>query len=311
MGWLVFGVGVLVWILFYFLYGLWSGTWNPMKVVEGADGRASTSKLQFFLWTLVVVYAYVTIYTARLIKGYYLAIDDVPASLLTAMGLSVVTVVAAKGITVGYIDTGRLVKTDASSGQTQPARRCRGLSCVFQDDEGFPDLSKIQMVVWTFIAIAIYLVILVNQAVQILPLRLAEVEAYAKDTGLRGKISLPDISPALMVLMGLGQGAYLGKKLVTVDTPRLTGLVPSGGRPGSEVTISGQALGGTAEIVVVTLNGNPLPEPAAPDPAGQIKFKFPEKQPDGTDWPTGQVSVGVIAGGRESANRLPFTVMKA
>jgi hypothetical protein len=32
---------------------------------------------------------------------------------------------------------------------------------------------------------------------------------------------LPDIDPALVVLMGLGQAAYLGKKLISTTTPIL------------------------------------------------------------------------------------------
>jgi len=62
------------------------------------------------------------------------------------------------------------------------------------DDDGAPDLSKIQLVMWTFIGVVIYL---------------AKV-GHQFESDVR---QLPDIDRTLMILMGLGHSAYLGKKI--------------------------------------------------------------------------------------------------
>jgi hypothetical protein len=130
-----------------------------------------------------------------------------------------------------------------------------------------------------------------------------------KNPDIARKISLPDISAALMILMGLGQGAYIGKKLVTINIARLTQLSPGAGKPGTEVTISGVSFSEAPDGNTVTLNGKPHNPPAAAVNSSQIKFSFPQKQPDGTVWKPGDmVAIGVISGGQDSANTLPFTV---
>ena len=176
----IFGIAVLV------LIWLLTGRKNPWKLVEGADGRPSTSKLQWFLWTVVVIFSYTAISWALEFKE----ITDIPQNVLIAMGLSVTTMAAAKSITVSYIENKKIIKSADNK------------SSFVQDDEGWPDLSKVQMLAWTFIAIGFYL--------------FDTIQIIQNPNSTR----LPDISPALMLLMGLGQGAYLGKKLTT-STPIL------------------------------------------------------------------------------------------
>jgi hypothetical protein len=278
-------VGVAALLLAWVLYGLLAPTWNILKLVIGADGRASTSKLQWFLWTVVVFFAYVTTWTARALEGDYDPIAEVPQNLLVAMGLSVTTMAAAKGITVSYLASGRVIKTSADPKDKQD----KGLGPAVRSDEGVPDLSKIQMMIWTLLAIVIYLFALVDQ--------------------IGGDLVLPDISTTLMVLMGLGQGAYLGKKLVTTVTPRLTGLSPGEGTPGTQITITGMAFGTKENGSLITMDRNPFFPQGVVWADAQITFMLPDKPPSGQDWTPGQrVSFGVIAGGQESANSLPFTV---
>lgn len=273
---------ILLWILYILTVD--KSMRNPWKLVEGADGRPSTSKLQWFLWTVVIIFSYTVIYSARAMKGHFEPITDIPANLLIAMGLSITTTTAAKGITVAYVARGRVVKTKASNRTDSP----RG--SIFQDDEGFPDLSKTQMVAWTLIANSIYLITIVHQVRTDLP-------------------ELPDIAPALMVLMGLGQGAYLGKKLITVSVPRLTILSPSSGKPGDKIEIHGMSLG-NRESGQLLIDGYSFGDAVTDWQDTLIRFTFPAKRPDGKDWPPGQkVSIGVVVNGKESANTLPFTVL--
>jgi hypothetical protein len=187
-----YGVGVGTVFLLWLLYRVASGG-NISNLYEGSDGRPSTSKFQFFAWTAVVVFAYAAIYSLKISAQHFDAINEIPKNVLIAMGMSVISAAAAKSITVSYISTGRITKSVAAKGTT-------GFGAIFQDDAGFPDLSKVQMIAWTFIAIATYLI------------------AVGSKIHQRDYSSLPDIDSALMVLMGLGHGAYLGKKLVTQDT---------------------------------------------------------------------------------------------
>jgi len=187
-----YAVGVGTVFLLWLLYKMASGG-KIGALYEGNDGRPSTSKFQFFAWTTAVVFAYAAIYSLKVESHHFDAINEIPKNVLTAMGMSVISAAAAKSITVSYISTGRIAKKTATSGTSSFAD-------IFQDDSGVPDLSKGQMIAWTFIAIATYLI------------------AVASKIHQRDYSSLPDIDSALMVLMGLGHGAYLGKKLVTQDT---------------------------------------------------------------------------------------------
>ena len=103
-----------------------------------------------------------------------------------------------------------------------------------------------------------------------------------------------------MVLMGLGQGAYLGKKLVTTSTPRLSGVSPSVVAAGTSptVTLSGAALGdGVGDQVL--LDGMPLSMPPSSWSDTNIQFPWPSTQASGNPWAMGQqVSVGLIVNGQ-------------
>lgn len=278
--------GVVVLVVLWVLYRVLGRTWNPGKLIEGADGRPSTSKLQWFLWTVVVVFSYSAIYAARAWTGNFGVISDIPQNLLIAMGLSVTTMAAAKGITVSYVSSGQVTKKAIS-----PETASSG--AIIQDDDQIPDLSKIQMMAWTLIAIGIYLIRLVQEINTVSPPQ------------------LPDIDTALMVLMGLGQGAYLGKKLVTTTVPRLMGVSPGSGSPGTEITIIGASFGEQQNSSLITIDGSPISPGGLVWGNTQIKFELPAKQLNGNEWPPGQrILIGIIVGGQDSANTLPFTISK-
>ena len=101
--------------------------------------------------------------------------------------------------------------------------------------DGEPDLGKIQMMAFTMIAAVIYL------------FRMTVQESSPPE--------MADIEAALMVLMGLSQGAYLGKKLMTIATPRITGMSPTAVAPGTLVTLTGTSFGGASSGSAVTMAG--------------------------------------------------------
>jgi hypothetical protein len=133
-----YAVGVGTVFLLWLLYKVASGG-NIGSLYEGTDGRPSTSKFQFFAWTTVVVFAYAAIYSLKLGAHHFDAINSIPKNVLIAMGMSVISAAAAKSITVSYISTGRIAKSAVPSGSSS-------FGVIFQDDAGFPDLSKVQMI---------------------------------------------------------------------------------------------------------------------------------------------------------------------
>ena len=76
--------------------GIFAGAWNPWKLVEGADKRPSTSKFQWWLWTVVVIFAYVAIYASRVNLNHFEALSEIPQNVLIALGMSAGTMAVAK-----------------------------------------------------------------------------------------------------------------------------------------------------------------------------------------------------------------------
>jgi len=204
MAYLPYVVGVGFVVVFFGLYKLTTGA-GFSKLYEGADGRLSTSKFQFFLWTVVVVFSYAALYTLKLsLPGSrFEALPSLPENLMIALGISILSASAAKAITVSYINTNKISKTTISSAR---------FGQLFQDDSGKPDLSKLQVLAWTFIALATYLIAVGHNLASHNP-------------------ELPDIDKSLMALMGLGHGAYLATKATSTDTPTTAPKAPAGGSP--------------------------------------------------------------------------------
>lgn len=279
--------GVAAALLFWFICSVMSGFWNPLKLVEGQDGRASVSKLQWFLWTAVIAFSYVTIYTAKALEGNFAAIENWPVNILLVMGFSSGTMIAAKRAAVAYTAKGRVIKTQGTGAKP---------SDLIKDDSGFPDLSKAQMLTWTFIAIAVYIAKVVDV-----------VNDIPSITLVNKAVEMPDIAPALMVLMGLSQGAYIGKKLTTTTTPRITGLAPGAGAAGTSVRIIGLQFGNSQNGSLVAIEGNPIaveiPSTAWKDT--EITFTLPPINLAGV--PERRIMVSVIVNAQES-NAVPFTV---
>jgi len=191
--------GVLALGVLWLIAGIFGGLWNPLNLAIGYDGRFSTSKFQWWLWTAVVFFSYTVLYSARALAGNFDPIAEIPANVLYVMGISTLTMAAAKGVTVSAVGKGFNVKPDAADKKQKPS-----LKQVVTDDNGVADLSKIQIVAWTLLVSAIYII----QVVHAVP-----------DGGDIG--DLPDIDRSLMLLMGFGSGGYLARKIVSPDSGAL------------------------------------------------------------------------------------------
>jgi hypothetical protein len=304
--------GLLALVCLWLIIWLFADTLNPFKLVIGADGRPSTSKLKPFLWTAVVVFSYAVLYAARTKKGYIEAIAEIPPSLLLAIGFDAATLVAAKGITESQVSNRQIEKppsadpqarTDATTVDTQTND---GPGAVFNDDKGFPDLTKIQTITWTVFAIVIYLIAVDSILTE---LRSSGVPFYSPGASLGSRYGLPDIAPALMVLIGLGNAAYLGKKLVTTDTPVLTALSLERTGTKTNVTLSGVALGASQGGSKIVVNDKELDLVPLEWTNERVKFTLPDKNPEGGgDWVSGQtVRIRLFVKG-QTTNVLTFTI---
>lgn len=239
------------------------GTWKIWHIADGADGRLSISKAQWMAWTVCVAFGYVATYVALAVNGHQSPMPGLPANVLLVMGFSATTMATAKGLTTFYTAQGRVVKaapppppaptgTAAApaiaapppvgttvqapaapvvSGPAASASPSGYWADLLVDDTNQSDLSKMQLLVWTLIAIAVFV---------------ANVVGGINTVARGGSISsLPDIDGAFMVLMGLSQGGYLGKKLVTSNRLQLIALTPpsvnlsKGGSPSVNVIGSG------------------------------------------------------------------------
>jgi hypothetical protein len=260
-------------------------------LIEGADGRLSASKAQWAAWTAVVAGTYLAIYVARALTHVPDPLSaSFPSNLLLAMGFSTATMATAKGITTTYIAGGRLPS------KTSGATTSGGL---LTDDDGITDLSKVQLLTWTAIAISVYLYTVMNQ------LRL--IIHDGKD------LTIPDIDGALMVLMGLSQGGYLGKKLTSAPSVTLSALIPSTAKASDPISVYGSNFGdpdsdgnpGSNSTVLVS--GATVAVAKGNWSDSKITFTMPPAAPDGP-WKKGQdVAVQVVANGQVSQNTLPLT----
>lgn len=298
-----YGWGTVALLFFWAVTWLLTGRLNPFSLVIGEDGRPSTSKLKPFLWTVVMIFAYAALYSAKVKRGSFEPIANIPANLLIAIGLDVATLVAAKGITESQIASGQVEKpppVTPTTATTVASTSNAGPGAVFQDDNGFPELTKIQTITWTGFAIVIYFVA-VDAA-------LKAVAAAQANSPIITDLSLPDIAPAMMVLIGLGNAAYLGKKLVTTDTPVLTAIAVDRTTAFPVVTLTGVAFGTIQNGSRITINEKEIIDSPLEWSNERVKFKLPDKNPNGGDWIGGQtVRIGLFVKGR-TTNQLPLTI---
>jgi hypothetical protein len=278
------------------------------KIWTGYDGATSSSKFQFFLWTLVVLYAYIVI----VVDAYYnhsnvqLGIS-IPQNLILVMGLSATTMLAAKGITSNYADTEKVDKSETGKG---------GL---FLDDSGYPDLAKIQLMSWTFIGVGIFLLKTLSGII-------GSTEAL---------MAVPDIDGTLVALMGIGEGAYIGKKIITKDdksaqgpnqsntgAPTLDQITPNKGRLVDQITVTGPIFGVDADKYSITIDGKKVQfkkdqgKDIVKWENGKVTFKLGDIESISGEvlndalHEGGTVKIGIAAGDKSIVKDLPFEIEK-
>ena len=251
----------------------------PWVAALGHNKKLSTSQLQFLIWTGVTVFAYCTAFANRVNNSLGEALQhlpEIPINLLLLMGLSVATTATSKGITISYIDQGQL---DANKDDSN----------ALTNRDGQTSLVKIQMLIWTLISATIYLITF-NHWLKGSP------EGFA----------LPDIDGALLVLMGVAQGGYIGGKLTSksVGKPIIESLIPKTLKVGESVKIIGLRFGAKEQGQIICQDASAKEDLMILDATSWseeiIEFIVPENLKPGDDETSKKFKIKVRASGLSS-----------
>jgi hypothetical protein len=98
-----------------------------------------------------------------------------------------------------------------------------------------PTLSRFQMFAWTWIGIGIYLSVLFS--------------TVGETSTSVWNLSVPDIDPTLVVLMGLSQVAFLGLKTTGSTAIQISKFFPLHAKPNQIISIFGKNFGEERQIV--------------------------------------------------------------
>ncbi len=274
--------------LIYAISMLVSGTANPFQLAVGADGLLSVSKFQFLAWNVTVLCCYVWLAAISYYNhpNWWYALT-MPHNVLYVMGFSLITLATAKGITISYLNGGRISKPPMHDSGGRLAYLCAS------DDGVTPDLVKIQMLAWTVVAIAIFVARVIRSASPADP-----THAIAQ---------IPDIDQALMVLMGLGQAAYLGNKLTSSDVPVIAAIAPATlpRAAGGTVSVSGSNLAGQLTLMIDNL---PVGTVSVAPRSASIRVPVPPAALAGAGIDAGAHTVSCNVDGVQSSNAVPLTV---
>ncbi len=192
---LLWGLGAVVgiWLVWKLLTrGFAEGApLSIMSLATGQDNRLSISKLQAYVWFIAIFFGYAATYSVRARYGDVAALGELPDNLMVLLAFSAGGALGAKWLTSYKVKGGTLKKDKAD------APKMRDL---ISDDSGYSAWNKLQLFYFTVLALAIYFIGLVK-----------ELQLAGADT----PPMLPNVDTTLLVLMGISQGGYVGKKIVT------------------------------------------------------------------------------------------------
>jgi hypothetical protein len=229
-------------------------TWGILRtglrsLILGADNRYSKSKFQLVVWFGVLMITYLSALWLRFYYSAHVLVGgiNIPSHLLEISGLSALTFAGAKAITQtkeNRITAAAVQDPILLNRRKIPAAKPYFLDDLTRDDTGQVDLGDFQMVFLTIIAALTYLTLIFN---------------YFSNLALQATITLPDVDTTILSVLGLGQGAYLIKKLASGPNPPPPSSAPAAG--GRAVPPAPPGPAGAAEALPPD-----TPLPVAPPP---------------------------------------------
>ena len=215
---------VIVFFLFWIIRKLLAPKRNFDDFFIADEGSYSLSRLQMVAWAFVVISLQVAVAVALLLNGQVSIIEyqvKFSEPILGLLGLSLGSYVTVKGIAVEQIARAKVVK-----------REQKQWSDLITGENGL-DFSRFQKLIWTTIGLfffvaqsnifiaKLYYFAKDNSDVRAYFMSAEELQKLNQQNKAKGMTKevpveeqLPTISWSLLVLMGLSQGAYVGKKLV-------------------------------------------------------------------------------------------------
>jgi hypothetical protein len=168
------------------------------RFLIGIDNRYSNSQVQFALWfgMVATVYSAAIFLRATCLNLDYFGQINVTGNAMALTGLSALSFGGAKAITSMKVSdavrAGQPTKTTAA--------RPNLIDDLIFNDNGRPDLGDFQMMLVTLAAMVIFLVAAFR---------------YLTALPIENPTTLPDIDTAVLSGFGIGQGAYLLKKVAS------------------------------------------------------------------------------------------------
>ena len=152
------------------------------------------------LWTAIIIFAFAGIALFRLFSGVDIP-ASMPSNIFLVLGLTATTLVA--GTALSEFKYAGTTPPDVPATKEIPSEKVRKKLPKFKTmlmEYDKISLSRFQMFAWTWVGIISYL-----------GLVFLEVNDHLYHSG---GLIVPDLPTLLIVLMGIGQGAYLGTKSV-------------------------------------------------------------------------------------------------
>jgi len=171
------------------------------RFLRDDDWCPSLARLQLFAWTGLVLFAFTWITNIRILSGVPAFSGTFPPNLL-----GILTISTGSTVVASQIET----TTPAPSAAVKKMQEWRALLDEVSSNrrDVHPSLARFQMLGWTIVSIGIYAVIIY-------------VEVHKTwVSGSAAGLTLPDLDPTLLVLMGVSQSGYLGAKYVTYNGPQ-------------------------------------------------------------------------------------------
>ncbi|MBI1829509.1 MAG: hypothetical protein HY222_04875 [Thaumarchaeota archaeon] len=190
-----------------------------IDMIRESDWYPSLSRFQFLLWTCIILFAFFAVYLIRLSNGVIEPISSIPENLLILMGISLISPVI--GTALSPKNT-----TASNSKPTDDEMKKRGFYTMLEEN-GKPALARAQMFSWTWIAIAVYLIVFFSSVGSVTSdymlhksdcdnsyniIKNNSTATIEKNYQCMYDLTVPNVDQTFVVLMGLSQGAYLGGK---------------------------------------------------------------------------------------------------
>lgn len=161
------------------------------SILQDKEGYYSLTKFQFLSWTVVFLFSLLWVYLVRMQGGVLTPIQALPTNTLVLMG----------------INTGSALSSSAIRGWPGKEEGRKDFwGILYSEDHHRPDLTRVQFFVWTVASIVIYVFILLGLMFGPYLFNFPPVSLQT--------LSIPDVDPSLVTLMGLSHTAYVGAKYV-------------------------------------------------------------------------------------------------